>query len=187
MRLPYHLHPPRPRRSRSRSPSRGNAAGKYGFIQAGDVDQKRPEFTLWAREHERVDVDNLTRREEEVLFGRFVELFNTATLPHLKYYDLGRYERKKAEKYARLHGIRVVSREEAERERGRGRGRGRLEEEAEEERRREKEEKVRKVRDSKHMKRGRGREVRDAKHVKHGKGREVRVRGRGRCPGLCCQ
>ena len=139
------------RRSRSRSRSPRAEAGRYGIIYAdADYEYKRPEFTLWAREALGKDVDNLTRRDEQALFARFVEAYNTASLPHRKYYDLAEYERRKALKFARLHGIAVVDGRD-----GGGGSAGEVggadgagvsrEREVEEERRKEKEEKIRKV------------------------------------------
>lgn len=45
----------------------------------------------------RLDIEVLPKAEEKELFRTFCEDFNTATLPHQKYYDLAEYERKKAD------------------------------------------------------------------------------------------
>ncbi|CAG9465888.1 unnamed protein product [Pedinophyceae sp. YPF-701] len=87
----------RSRRSRSRSRDRGgDQFGKYGVLRAGDVDAKRPEFAVWAREVKGLDIDVLPGQEEKELWSQFVEDFNTATMPSKKYYDLAAYEQRKA-------------------------------------------------------------------------------------------
>ncbi len=88
------------KRHRSRSPSRrekrGSRYGKYGIIRESDMYDKRPEFTLWAMDEKKVDVEGLSQRRERELFSEYMEDFNTATLPHRKYYSLNKYEREKS-------------------------------------------------------------------------------------------
>ena len=45
----------------------------------------------------RLDIEVLPKAEEKEMFRTFCEDFNTATLPHKKYYDLAEYERKRAD------------------------------------------------------------------------------------------
>ena len=85
----------RRRRRRHRS-KRESRYGKYGVIRESDMRDKWPEFALWASEVKGVkDVESMGRSQEKDLFRSFIEDFNTATLPHKKYYDLERYERHK--------------------------------------------------------------------------------------------
>ena len=96
----------RRRRIRHRS-KRDSRYGKYGVIREGDMREKWPEFALWAAEEKGVkDVESMGRSEEKELFRSFMEDYNTATLPHKKYYDLERYERHK-----RRSGRSAVDRE----------------------------------------------------------------------------
>ena len=57
----------------------------------------------------RIDIEILPKAEEKELFRTFCEDFNTATLPHKKYYDLDEYERKRADESARrgLSEVRI--------------------------------------------------------------------------------
>ena len=43
-----------------------------------------------------MDVEGLSQRRERELFSEYMEDFNTATLPHRKYYSLNKYEREKS-------------------------------------------------------------------------------------------
>lgn len=111
-------------RSRSRSRSTRREAkeskyGKYGVIRETDMYDKRSEFTLWAIEERRVDVEGMSRNREKDLFREFIEEYNTATLPHRKYYDLEKYEREKARRRAQNHPTkeRMMFDDEADRRR----------------------------------------------------------------------
>ncbi|KAL4433824.1 hypothetical protein ABPG75_000265 [Micractinium tetrahymenae] len=79
----------------------GHEYGKYGIIRETDLYSKRPEFQLWAIEVKHVDLDAMPRSEEKEMFKDFMEEYNTATLPHKKYYDLELYEKQQAAKAAR--------------------------------------------------------------------------------------
>eukprot|EP00887_Chlorella_sp_A99_P003746 scaffold7.g3746.t1 len=79
----------------------GQEYGKYGIIRETDMYAKRPEFQLWAMEVKKVDLEAMPRLEEKELFKDYMEEYNTATLPHRKYYDLEVYERARAAKAAR--------------------------------------------------------------------------------------
>jgi len=74
--------------------------GKFGIIRETDAAAKRSEFTLWALEVKKVDVETLQRTEEKELFKDYIEDYNTGTMPHRKYYNLELYERQKAAKAA---------------------------------------------------------------------------------------
>ncbi|KAL8451171.1 hypothetical protein Emag_002845 [Eimeria magna] len=70
----------------------GDRWGKYGIIQEADKWTKRPEFTLWLLEVKDKNIEDLSNWEEKKLFSDFVEDFNTATMPHRKYYNLELWE-----------------------------------------------------------------------------------------------
>ena len=63
---------------------------------------------MWASEVQNLDVELLPKIEEKELFRTFCEDFNTATLPHKKYYNLAEYQQKKAARAAK-HGSSDVS------------------------------------------------------------------------------
>ncbi|KAL8272402.1 hypothetical protein Esti_003692 [Eimeria stiedai] len=70
----------------------GDRWGKYGIIHEADKWSKRSEFTLWLLEVKDRNIEELSNWEEKKLFSDFVEDFNTATLPHKKYYNLELWE-----------------------------------------------------------------------------------------------
>ncbi|KAL4450751.1 hypothetical protein ABPG77_001107 [Micractinium sp. CCAP 211/92] len=79
----------------------GQDYGKYGIIRETDLYSKRPEFQLWAIEVKNIDLEAMPRSEEKELFKDFMEEYNTATLPHKKFYDLELYEKQQAAKAVR--------------------------------------------------------------------------------------
>ncbi|PRW57929.1 RNA-binding 25 [Chlorella sorokiniana] len=79
----------------------GQEYGKYGIIRETDMYSKRPEFQLWAIEVKNVDIEAMPRSEEKEMFKDFMEEYNTATLPHKKYYDLELHEKQQAAKAAK--------------------------------------------------------------------------------------
>lgn len=81
--------------------SHSDMYGKYGIIRETDYHSRRPEFALWAMEVKNIDVDAMPKYDERELFKDFIEDYNTCTLPHRKYYDLDKYERKKIMKAAK--------------------------------------------------------------------------------------
>ncbi|OEH76102.1 hypothetical protein cyc_04366 [Cyclospora cayetanensis] len=88
----------------------GDRWGRYGIIHDTDMWAKRPEFTLWLLEVKNRNIEELANwvlhrdflllgtpvscltAEEKRLFSDFAEDFNTATLPHKKYYNLELWE-----------------------------------------------------------------------------------------------
>ncbi|KAJ9127013.1 hypothetical protein QFC24_001244 [Naganishia onofrii] len=66
--------------------------GTYGIIDASDQPNKEPEFRAWLVEERHINPETLVKDKERKEFLRFVEDFNTATLPHEKYYDMEKYE-----------------------------------------------------------------------------------------------
>ena len=57
---------------------------------------KLDEFSLWLVEVKGSGRDRLGKREEKEMFAQFVEDYNTATLPHVKYYNVEKWERAEA-------------------------------------------------------------------------------------------
>ncbi|KAH8927748.1 hypothetical protein BT69DRAFT_1307431 [Atractiella rhizophila] len=62
--------------------------GKYGVISESDIFEKEAEFRLWLVEERFINPETLPKSKEKELFRTFVEDYNTATLPHSKYYSL---------------------------------------------------------------------------------------------------
>eukprot|EP00743_Colponemidia_sp_Colp-15_P005190 GILK01005585.1.p1 GENE.GILK01005585.1~~GILK01005585.1.p1 ORF type:complete len:268 (-),score=66.77 GILK01005585.1:79-852(-) len=72
--------------------------GKYGIIRESDLFMKREEFELWLREVKSTSTEMMSHYEERKFYAEYMEDYNTATLPHKKYYNLQAYEAKKAGK-----------------------------------------------------------------------------------------
>ncbi|CDJ40796.1 hypothetical protein, conserved, partial [Eimeria tenella] len=70
----------------------GHRWGRYGIIHETDLWKKRPEFTLWLLEVKDKNIETLSNWEEKKLFSDFAEDFNTASLPHKKFYNLELWE-----------------------------------------------------------------------------------------------
>ncbi|KAI5452103.1 hypothetical protein NCC49_001042 [Naganishia albida] len=66
--------------------------GTYGIIDTSDQHNKEPEFRAWLVEERHINPETLAKDKERKEFARFVEDYNTATLPHEKYYDMEKYE-----------------------------------------------------------------------------------------------
>jgi hypothetical protein len=80
--------------------------GKYGIIHESDLGNKRPEFDAWLRQKQ-VDVSSVLKTKADTMryFKDFIEDYNTASLPHEKYYDLHAYEfKRQREEAAKLQG-----------------------------------------------------------------------------------
>ncbi|KAK2958436.1 hypothetical protein BLNAU_6470 [Blattamonas nauphoetae] len=74
--------------------------GSHGIINEGDMFDKKEEFRTWMWEIKNQDMSGIPNWKQKELFREFCEDFNTSTLPHEKYYDLGKWEREEAEKGA---------------------------------------------------------------------------------------
>ncbi|ORY93352.1 hypothetical protein BCR43DRAFT_496772 [Syncephalastrum racemosum] len=70
----------------------GDEWGKYGIIHEADIFTKEAEFQAWLTELKRIDVELLPKHRRKELFIDFMDDYNTATMPHEKYYNLGRWE-----------------------------------------------------------------------------------------------
>lgn len=65
--------------------------GAYGIIKESDMHSKQEEFFAWLSEVKGVSQDMCGRRELADYFSSFVEDYNTATLPSLKYYNMRKW------------------------------------------------------------------------------------------------
>lgn len=93
--------------SRERSPraTAADAYGKYGILRPdADADAKRSEFWAWAADVMKVDLEAAPTRTEQDLWRTFCEDYNTATLPHRKYYDLAKWAAEEAAAAAKKGG-----------------------------------------------------------------------------------
>jgi len=68
--------------------------GKYGIISEIDMYTKEQEFHLWLLEERHQNIETLSKPAQKKLFQAYMEDYNTATLPHEKYYALEPYERR---------------------------------------------------------------------------------------------
>lgn len=66
--------------------------GKFGIITETDLYNKDQEFRAWLLEEAKINPESISKDQTRKQFAKFVEEFNTATLPHEKYYDLPNYE-----------------------------------------------------------------------------------------------
>ncbi|KAI0774880.1 hypothetical protein BD413DRAFT_537342 [Trametes elegans] len=108
-------HRDRRSRSRSRSPERKKKSkkhkkdkkkhksgavshqwGKYGLINESDMYNKEQEFRAWLVEERKINPETTSKEQTKKEFARFVEDYNTATLPHEKFYHMEEYERRMA-------------------------------------------------------------------------------------------
>ncbi|KAI0076385.1 hypothetical protein K474DRAFT_1598105, partial [Panus rudis PR-1116 ss-1] len=53
---------------------------------------KEQEFRTWLVEERKINPETITKDQTKKEFAKFVEDYNTATLPHEKFYDMTRYE-----------------------------------------------------------------------------------------------
>jgi len=65
--------------------------GKYGIIKGSDYKKMQRSFEVWLAEIKGLD-SSLPKWEIQKYFSNFVEDFNTATLPHIKYYNYDKWE-----------------------------------------------------------------------------------------------
>ncbi|KAL7422321.1 hypothetical protein Q5752_002967 [Cryptotrichosporon argae] len=66
--------------------------GKFGVISETDMSKRDSEFRAWLVEERQLNPEHISRERTRREFATFVEDFNTATLPHEKYYDMAQYE-----------------------------------------------------------------------------------------------
>jgi len=70
--------------------------GKYGIISEVDIFSKGPEFSTWLVEERKINPETISKEQNKKEFAKYVEDYNTATLPHEKYYHIEAYERRMA-------------------------------------------------------------------------------------------
>ena len=75
--------------------------GARGFIRETDKYDKEAEFRAWLGEVKKRDMESLQKWEEKELFKEYAEDYNTATLPHEKFYNLEKWSREEAARRAR--------------------------------------------------------------------------------------
>ncbi|KAH9480570.1 hypothetical protein JR316_0007170 [Psilocybe cubensis] len=71
--------------------------GKYGIIsdiESFSIFTKGQEFHTWLVEERKTNPETISKEQQKKEFSRFVEDYNTATLPHEKYYNMEAYERR---------------------------------------------------------------------------------------------
>ncbi|WWC72465.1 uncharacterized protein I206_106427 [Kwoniella pini CBS 10737] len=68
--------------------------GQYGLISEIDLPKKDSEFRAWLVEERKINPETVSKERTKKEFAIFVEDYNTATLPHDKYYDMAKFERK---------------------------------------------------------------------------------------------
>ncbi|GBE80801.1 predicted protein [Sparassis crispa] len=68
--------------------------GKYGIINETDLYTKEQEFRAWLVEERKINPETISKEQTKKEFAQFVEDYNTATLPHEKFYHMEAYERR---------------------------------------------------------------------------------------------
>ncbi|KAI0734068.1 hypothetical protein C8Q72DRAFT_810029 [Fomitopsis betulina] len=68
--------------------------GKYGIITESDLYTKEQEFRAWLVEERKINPETISKDQTKKEFARFIEDYNTATLPHEKFYHMEAYERR---------------------------------------------------------------------------------------------
>ncbi|RCH87252.1 hypothetical protein CU097_005254 [Rhizopus azygosporus] len=81
-------------KKKSKSLSIGDQWGKYGIIYESDIFTKEPEFQAWLIEVKDADVETLSQSKRKEMFIEFMEDYNTATLPHKKFYSIEKWEKR---------------------------------------------------------------------------------------------
>ncbi|KAF8967115.1 hypothetical protein BDZ97DRAFT_1756186 [Flammula alnicola] len=84
------------KRNKKRDKDKGTVPhwGKYGIISDIDIFTKNQEFYTWLVEERKINPETISKDQQKKEFSRFVEDYNTATLPHEKYYNMDAYERR---------------------------------------------------------------------------------------------
>ena len=100
-----------------------NVFGKYGIIREQDFFSKQREFEVYMSEVKGIDgVMGQSKREIMICFKDFIEDYNTATMPHEKYYhyegwEMQEYHRQQQDKQHRTSSgaVKTTFSDEAER------------------------------------------------------------------------
>jgi hypothetical protein len=77
--------------------------GQYGIIKASDMTKMQRSFEIWLSEVHGVHISSssIPRYELQQYFDTYREDYNTATLPHIKYYNYDKWELEEHEKQKR--------------------------------------------------------------------------------------
>jgi len=70
----------------------GPVFGKYGIIKLADMPTKQRSFEMWMEQVKGLPAFNGPKWELQNYFKEYAEDYNTATLPHIKYYDYDKWE-----------------------------------------------------------------------------------------------
>ncbi|KAF5390320.1 hypothetical protein D9757_002976 [Collybiopsis confluens] len=81
---------------KKKSSSSSSQWGKFGIISEADIFIKSSEFQIWLVEERKINPETISKDQNKKEFARFVEDYNTATLPHEKYYNMEAYDKRMA-------------------------------------------------------------------------------------------
>lgn len=106
------------KKSKSSSTPPKPTFGQYGIIKASDMHKKQRSFQIWLAEVKGIHDFNGPRWELQNYFADYMEDYNTATMPHVKYYDydaweLQEYQKKQREEQEGSGGKSSVQADEA--------------------------------------------------------------------------
>mmetsp|Transcript_33446 Transcript_33446/g.38079 ORF Transcript_33446/g.38079 Transcript_33446/m.38079 type:complete len:270 (+) Transcript_33446:3-812(+) len=84
--------------------------GKYGIIQPSkDMKRKERSFQIWMAEVKVIPSFTGSKYELQEYFKEYAEDYNTATLPHTKYYDYDKWEMEEYKKKMEKENKRITS------------------------------------------------------------------------------
>ncbi|KAJ3093131.1 hypothetical protein HK102_007970 [Quaeritorhiza haematococci] len=67
--------------------------GARGILTQSDMHRKEAEFRAWLMEVKNISPEVVSKQDMREFFSEYAEDYNTATLPHEKYYDIENWER----------------------------------------------------------------------------------------------
>ncbi|KAJ7157800.1 hypothetical protein C8R46DRAFT_417237 [Mycena filopes] len=82
------------KKEKKRSAGSAPQWGKYGIITEADLFTKGQEFYTWLVEERKINPETVSKDQNKKEFARFMEDYNTATLPDEKYYNMESYNRR---------------------------------------------------------------------------------------------
>ncbi|KAJ6593233.1 hypothetical protein B0H19DRAFT_1204942 [Mycena capillaripes] len=82
------------KKEKKRSGAKSTQWGKYGIISEVDIFTKGQEFHAWLVEERKINPETISKDQNKKEFARFMEDYNTATLPDEKYYNMESYNRR---------------------------------------------------------------------------------------------
>ena len=100
-------HKQEPRRNESTKSENATSTaptfGQYGIIKSSDMSKMQRSFEIWLSEVHSVHLSssNIPRYELQQFFDTYREDYNTATLPHIKYYNYDKWEVEEFERQKR--------------------------------------------------------------------------------------